>query len=75
MKVPLKQILALALLAALPLGVDAQEESPAERLLSRSIAYHDPEGVWDDSILRLAVSWTDPDGSSTLAACVYTSDD
>jgi hypothetical protein len=63
MEVPLKRVIALSLLATLALGAGAQEESAAEQLLSRSIAHHDPEGVWGSSVLRLATQWTNPDGS------------
>ena len=39
-------------------------DSPAEALLDRSIAYHDPEGRWGDNAYELTFEESRPDGSS-----------
>jgi hypothetical protein len=57
------RILALALaLAAAPWALAAQASSPAEALLARSIAYHDPGGVWADGAFEFEFRDTRPDG-------------
>jgi hypothetical protein len=58
----MRRSVALAMLATLALGVTAQELPTAEELLARSIAYHDPEGVWNSTYLRLTGQYTAPDG-------------
>lgn len=57
-----RQILASALLSAVPTILPAAELPTASELLDRSIEYHDPGGSWGTSALELYLDETRPDG-------------
>lgn len=47
---------------------DAAPKTPAEALLARAIAYHDPGGVWGTRPMRLEWELKKPDGSDWITA-------
>ena len=59
----MRKILMLLLLSAfLGMPVYAEEAPAASEVLERSIAYHDPDGLWNRSRFRLEIRETRPDG-------------
>jgi len=57
---PFALLAAAAVLAAT--AATAEETTSAAEVLERSIAFHDPEGLWDDGSFVLAIDEARPDG-------------